>query len=104
MSERWQDESWARTDEFWYSGKVTRRSFIGMGVAAAGALGASMLVPAPWRAAYGQAKAFKLGTLQPLSGTRLDRGHAQSVGRHTPRWSEDGCSRVHCTARLLRVG
>ena len=60
MSERWQDESWARTDEFWYSGKVTRRRFVGMGVAAAGALGASMLVPAPWRAAYGQAKAFKL--------------------------------------------
>ena len=25
MSERWKDEGWARTDEFWYSGKVTRR-------------------------------------------------------------------------------
>ena len=80
MSERWQDESWARTDEFWYSGKVTRRRFVGMGVAAAGALGASMLVPAPWRAAYGQAKAFKLGTLQPLSGTAAAGGKTALVG------------------------
>ena len=31
MSERWKDESWARTEEFWYSGKVTRRSLLGMG-------------------------------------------------------------------------
>ena len=51
MSERWKDEGWARTDEFWYSGKVTRRRFIGMGVAAGepSALGsaevASALVP-----------------------------------------------------------
>jgi branched-chain amino acid transport system substrate-binding protein len=80
MSERWQDESWARTDDFWYRGKVTRRSLIGMGAAAAGALGASMLVPAPWRAAFGQAKAFKLGTLQPLSGTAAAGGKTALVG------------------------
>jgi len=80
MSERWQDEGWARTQEFWYRGKVTRRSLIGMGAAAAGALGASMLVPAPWRAAFGQAKAFKLGTLQPLSGTAAAGGKTALVG------------------------
>src|SRR5258708_26861577 len=28
-----------------------------------------MLVPAPWQAAFGQAKPFKVGTLQPLSGS-----------------------------------
>jgi branched-chain amino acid transport system substrate-binding protein len=80
MSERWQDESWAKTDAFWYSGKVTRRSLIGMGAATAGALGASMLIPAPWRAAFGQAKAFKLGTLQPLSGTAAAGGKTALVG------------------------
>jgi branched-chain amino acid transport system substrate-binding protein len=80
MSERWKDESWARTNEFWYSGKVTRRSLLGMGAAAAGALGAAMLVPAPWRAAFGQAKAFKLGTLQPLSGTAAAGGKTALVG------------------------
>jgi branched-chain amino acid transport system substrate-binding protein len=80
MSERWKDESWARTDEFWYRGKVTRRSLLGMGAAAAGALGAAMLVPAPWRAAFGQAKAFKLGTLQPLSGTAAAGGKTALVG------------------------
>ena len=80
MSERWKDEGWARTEEFWYRGKVTRRSLIGMGAAAAGALGASMLVPAPWRAAFGQAKAFKLGTLQPLSGTAAAGGKTALVG------------------------
>jgi branched-chain amino acid transport system substrate-binding protein len=80
MSERWKDESWARTNEFWYSGKVTRRSLLGIGAAAAGALGAAMLVPAPWRAAFGQAKAFKLGTLQPLSGTAAAGGKTALVG------------------------
>src|SRR5215471_21673776 len=47
--------------------KVTRRRLIGYGAATAGALGATMLVPAPWRAAFGQAKPYKIGSLQPLS-------------------------------------
>ena len=64
----------------WYSGKVTRRRLIGYGAAGAGALGATMLVPAPWRAAFGQAKAFKLGTLQPLSGTAAAGGKTALVG------------------------
>ncbi len=51
--------------EFWYGGKVTRRRLIGWG---GGVIGATMLVPAPWRAAFGQAKPFKIGTSQPLSG------------------------------------
>jgi hypothetical protein len=53
MTERWQDEAWAK--DLWWSGKTTRRTFLGMGAAAAGALGATILVPAPWREAFGQA-------------------------------------------------
>ena len=54
--------------EFWYRGKITRRRWLGLSAAAAGALGAGMLVPVPWRDAFGQAKPYKFGTLQPLSG------------------------------------
>ena len=61
------DKAQEHLEEFWYSGKVSRRRVIGYG-AGAGALGATMLVPAPWRAAFGQAKPYKIGTLQPLSG------------------------------------
>ena len=39
-----------------------------------------MLVPAPWREAFGQAKPFKLGTLQPLSGTAAAGGKTALVG------------------------
>src|SRR3569833_3919205 len=53
-------------DDFWYRGKVSRRRLIGYGVSA-GALGAVMSVPAPWQADFGQAKPYKIGTLQPLS-------------------------------------
>src|SRR5262252_614142 len=80
MAERWHEEPWARAEDFWYSGKVTRRHLLGFGAAAAGALGASMLVPAPWRAAFGQAKPFKLGSLQPLSGTAAAGGKTALVG------------------------
>ncbi|HYS47976.1 MAG TPA: hypothetical protein VEM36_04270, partial [Xanthobacteraceae bacterium] len=48
--------------EFWYSGKVTRRRLVGWSAAAAGALGATVLVPAPWRAAFGAAKPYKIGS------------------------------------------
>src|SRR5262249_21031896 len=65
---------------FWHSGKVTRRRLIGYGAASAGALGATMLVPAPWRAAFGQAKAYKIGSLQPLSGTAAAGGITALVG------------------------
>jgi branched-chain amino acid transport system substrate-binding protein len=66
--------------ESWYRGKVTRRRWLGLSAAAAGAIGAGMLVPAPWRAAFGQAKPFKFGTLQPLSGTAAAGGKTALVG------------------------
>jgi len=66
--------------EFWYRGKLTRRRWLGLGATAAGAIGAGMLVPAPWRAAFGQAKPYKLGTLQPLSGTAAAGGKTALVG------------------------
>ena len=67
------------TRDFWHSGKVTRRRVMGYGVSA-GALGAAMLVPAPWQAAFGQAKPYKIGTLQPLSGAGAAGGKTALVG------------------------
>jgi branched-chain amino acid transport system substrate-binding protein len=64
-------------DEIWYGGKVTRRRFVGWG---GGVLGATMLVPAPWRAAFGEAKPYKIGTLQPLSGAAAAIGKTALVG------------------------
>src|SRR5262245_16044693 len=61
----------------WYSGKVTRRRLVGYG---AGVFGATLLVPAPWRAAFGQAKPYKIGTLQPLSGAGAAGGKTALVG------------------------
>ncbi len=78
MTERWQDEAWAK--HMWWSGKTTRRRFLGVSAAAAGALGATVLVPAPWRAAFGQAKPYKIGTMQPLSGTAASGGKTALVG------------------------
>jgi branched-chain amino acid transport system substrate-binding protein len=71
-----------RQDEdegFWYAGKVTRRRLLGWG-AKSGLIGAAMLVPAPWRAAFGQAKPYKIGTLQPLSGGAASGGQTALVG------------------------
>jgi branched-chain amino acid transport system substrate-binding protein len=78
MAERWQDEVWAK--DMWWSGKATRRRFLGLSATAAGALGATVLVPAPWREAFGQAKPYKVGTLQPLSGTAAAGGKTALVG------------------------
>ena len=39
-----------------------------------------MLVPAPWQAAFGQAKPYKIGTLQPLSGAAAAGGKTALVG------------------------
>src|SRR5215831_4574929 len=66
-------------DEFWYPGKVTRRRLIGYG-ATAGALGATMLVPSPWRAAFGAEKPLKIGSEQPLSGPAAVGGKTAVVG------------------------
>ena len=78
MAERWHDEAWAK--DMWWSGKTTRRKFLALSSATAGALGATILVPAPWRDAFGQAKPFKVGVLQPLSGTGAAGGKTALVG------------------------
>jgi branched-chain amino acid transport system substrate-binding protein len=78
MAERWQDALWAK--DMWWSGKTSRRRFLGFSAAAAGAVGASMLVPAPWREAFGQAKPYKIGTMQPLTGSGAAGGITALVG------------------------
>jgi branched-chain amino acid transport system substrate-binding protein len=75
MTEKWKEEKWA--EDIWYRGKTTRRRVIGWG---AGAIGATMLVPAPWRAAFGAAKAYKIGSEQPLSGPGAAGGKTAVVG------------------------
>ena len=69
-----------QAEEFWYRGKITRRRWLGLSAAAAGALGSGMLVPAPWRDAFGQAKPYKIGSLQPLSGAAAAGGKTALVG------------------------
>src|SRR5712672_2348455 len=75
MASDWNDQDSSR--EFWYSGKVTRRRLVGWG---GGVLGATILVPEPWRAAFGQAKPYKIGTIQPLSGAGAVGGKTALVG------------------------
>ncbi len=75
MTEKWKEEKWA--EDIWYRGKTTRRRLVGWG---GGALGAMMLVPAPWRAAFGAAKPYKIGSEQPLSGVAADGGKTAVVG------------------------
>jgi branched-chain amino acid transport system substrate-binding protein len=75
MTEKWKEEKWA--EDIWYRGKTTRRRIVGWG---AGAIGAMMLVPAPWRAAFGAAKAYKIGSEQPLSGVGAAGGKTALVG------------------------
>ncbi|MGB7616707.1 MAG: ABC transporter substrate-binding protein, partial [Pseudolabrys sp.] len=75
MTEKWKEEEWAQ--DFWYSGKVTRRRVVGWG---GGAIGALMLVPAPWREAFGAATPYKIGSLQPLSGAGALGGKTAVVG------------------------
>src|SRR3989475_2972242 len=78
MAERWQSEPW--TKDMWWSGKTTRRTFLGLSATAAGALGATMLVPPPWREAFGQTRPFKIGVLQPVTGTAAAGGKTALVG------------------------
>jgi len=75
MTEKWKEEPWAQ--DIWYRGKVTRRRLVGWG---GGAIGAMMLVPAPWRAAFGAAKPYKIGSEQPLSGPGAPGGKTAVVG------------------------
>jgi branched-chain amino acid transport system substrate-binding protein len=80
MADQMQAQDGDGDEEFWYRGKVTRRRLIGWSAAGAGALGATMLVPVPWQAAFGQAKPYKIGTLQPLSGVAAAGGMTSLVG------------------------
>ncbi len=75
MTEKWKDEAWA--SDIWYSGKLTRRTLVGWG---GGAIGAMMLVPAPWGSAFGAAKPYKIGSEQPLSGPGAPGGKTAVVG------------------------
>ena len=78
MSERWQEAAWAK--EMWWSGQTSRRRFLGLAASAAGALGATVLVPAPWREAFGQAKPYRIGAMQPLTGAGAAGGITALVG------------------------
>jgi branched-chain amino acid transport system substrate-binding protein len=75
MAEKWKDAPWAQ--DFWYRGKLTRRSLIGWG---GGAIGAMMLAPVPWGSAFGAAKSYKVGSEQPLSGAGAAGGKTAIVG------------------------
>ncbi len=75
MTEKWKQEKWA--EDIWYHGKLTRRRIIGW---SGGAIGAMMLTPAPWRAAFGAAKPYKIGSAQPLTGAAADGGKTAVVG------------------------
>jgi branched-chain amino acid transport system substrate-binding protein len=68
-------------DDVWTEGMVTRRRFIGLGATAAGALGATLLVPAPWQSAFGKEKAIKIGGIQPLTGPGAGGGLMAKVGQ-----------------------
>ena len=63
-----------------HRGRIPRRRMLGWSIASAGALGATKLASAPWRAAFGQAKPYKIGTLQPLSGAAAAGGKTALVG------------------------
>src|SRR5215831_17079487 len=55
--------------------KITRRRALGWSAA-----GLGMTVMAPWRGAIGAAKPYKIGTMQPLSGTAAIIGKTALVG------------------------
>jgi branched-chain amino acid transport system substrate-binding protein len=74
------DSGKAQGWKFWYRGQVTRRRLVGWSAASAGALGAAMLVPAPWRAAFGAEKPYKIGSFQSLSGAAAAGGKTALVG------------------------
>src|SRR6516164_5827747 len=61
-------------------GRITRRRLLGS-AAAGGAVGlGATLLPVPWRAAFGEAKPYKIGTMQPLSGAAAIIGKTALVG------------------------
>ena len=94
MAESWQNEAWAK--EFWYSGKATRRRLLGLGATAAGALGATMLVPAPWRERSGRRSLSRSARFSPC---RARRRRAARPPSSACRWrSTASTSRAASTA------
>jgi branched-chain amino acid transport system substrate-binding protein len=79
MKQIWRDLTSAET--VWTPDMVTRRRFIGLGTAAAGAIGATLLIPAPWRNAFGAEKPIKVGGIQPLTGPAASGGLMAKVGQ-----------------------
>src|SRR5713226_3369959 len=72
-------------DQVWQpihsNGRVTRRRLLRWSAAgSAVGLGATMLASAPWRVASGEAKPYKIGTMQPLSGAAAIIGKTALVG------------------------
>jgi branched-chain amino acid transport system substrate-binding protein len=78
MSDKYREEGWKQ--DVWYRGKITRRRLIGYGAITASALGAAVLLPSPWRSAFGQIKPYKIGSLQSLSGVAAVAGKTALVG------------------------
>jgi branched-chain amino acid transport system substrate-binding protein len=79
MADNERAQDWA--EKFRHGSKVTRRRLLKWSAASSAvALGTTMLVPAPWRAAFGQTKPYKIGTLQPLSGAAAAGGKTALVG------------------------
>jgi branched-chain amino acid transport system substrate-binding protein len=60
---------------------ITRRRVLRWSAAGGVAgLGAALLASAPWRAAFGEAKPYKFGTVQPLTGVAASGGKTALVG------------------------
>jgi branched-chain amino acid transport system substrate-binding protein len=58
-------------------GAITRRRTLHWGAAG---LGAAIVIPGPWRAALGETKPYKLGTVQPLTGVAAYGGKTSLIG------------------------
>src|SRR5690348_16024793 len=64
-----------------FRASLTRRRVLRWSAAGgAAALGATLLASAPWRAAFGAAKPYKVGTVQPLTGVAASGGKTALVG------------------------
>lgn len=79
MQQIWRDL--ASDEEVWTPGMVTRRRFVGLATTAAGAIGATLMIPAPWRNAFGAEKPIKIGGIQPLTGPAAGGGLMAKVGQ-----------------------
>src|ERR1700730_13203693 len=73
-------EQEARLGDKDWDGKITRRRLL-RSVAATGAVGfGATILPASWQAVFAAAKPYKIGTMQPLSGSAAIIGKTALVG------------------------